>query len=107
MAWLLANPTTARAYETDLRNPALAEALRIRDIVDGAAITMGGAFVAAYEMDGIHSQHHDDEARNRTKEALEAVLRALPERSMRMHLRFEVREDGRRRSRSSRTSPGT
>ncbi|MCI0349400.1 MAG: hypothetical protein L0Z53_08240, partial [Acidobacteriales bacterium] len=31
--------------------------------------------------------------RNRAKESIEAVLRSMPERSMRLHLRFEIRQD--------------
>ena len=72
--------TTLKARETDLRNPALCEELRVRDILDNLVVTTSGAFVASYELGGIHSQYHEDELRNRTKESLEAVLRALPDR---------------------------
>src|SRR5882672_7993846 len=84
---------TLKAHEADLRNPALCEELRVRDILDSLVVTTRGAFVAVYELSGIHSQYHDDETRNRTKESLEAVLRALPERSIRVHVRFEIRQD--------------
>jgi len=84
---------TLRAREAELRNPALCEELRVRDILDNLVVTTTGAFVAAYELGGIHSQYHEDELRNRTKESLEAVLRALPDRSMRIHVRFEIRQD--------------
>jgi type IV secretory pathway VirB4 component len=93
MTFLLKSPTTARAHEERLINPALCEELRIRDILDGVAVTTSGAFVAVYELDGVHSQHHDDETRNRTKESLEALLRALPERSVRIHVRFDGRQN--------------
>jgi type IV secretory pathway VirB4 component len=77
----------------NLRNPALCEELRVRDILDNSVVTTSGAFVAAYELSGVHSQYHPDETRNRAKESLDAVLRGMPERSMRLHLRFEIRQD--------------
>ena len=84
---------TKSQHDLDLRNPALCEELRLRDILDNLVVTTSGAFVAAYTLSGIQSQYHTEEARNRTKESLEAVLRALPERSMRCHVRFEIRQD--------------
>jgi hypothetical protein len=86
-------PVTAKNHEADLRNPPLCEELRVRDILDNLVVTTNGEYVAAYELSGIHSQYHDDETRNRTKESLETVLRALPERSVRVHVRFEIRQD--------------
>src|SRR5262245_31417527 len=84
---------SSKQHESELRNPALCEELRIRDILDGVTVMTNGTFVAAYEFSGIHSYYHTEEMRNRAKESLEAVLRSMPERSMRLHLRFEVRED--------------
>ena len=86
-------PTSMRQYQGSLRNPALCEELCVRDILDNAAVMTSGAFVAAYELSGLHSQYHPDETRNRAKESLEAVLRGMPERSMRLHVRFEIRQD--------------
>jgi type IV secretory pathway VirB4 component len=86
-------PITLQTRETDLRIPSFCDELRVRDILDNVVITTTGEFVATYELSGIHSQYHDDDIRNRTKESLEALLRATPERSMRMHLRFEIRQD--------------
>src|SRR5688572_614020 len=77
----------------NLRNPALCEELRVRDILDNAAVMTSGSLVAAYELSGLHSQYHSDETQNRAKEAFEAVVRGLPERSMRLHLRFEIRQN--------------
>jgi hypothetical protein len=77
----------------DLHNPALCEELRIRDILDGVGVLSNGTFVAAYELSGVHSYYHTEDMRNRAKESLEAVLRSMPERSMRLHLRFEIRQD--------------
>src|SRR2546427_949690 len=85
--------TSSRQHEFELHNPALCEELRIRDILDNVAVMTSGAFVAAYELSGIHSYYHTEEMRNRAKESFEAVLRSMPERSMRLHLRFEIRQD--------------
>ena len=43
-------------------------------------------------MSGIHSYYASDEERNRTKLALEALIRSQPERSMRLQVRFEIAE---------------
>jgi hypothetical protein len=48
--------------------------------------------VAGYDLGGINSYYHSDEARNQTKYSLEALVRSLTERSMRMQVRFEVVE---------------
>jgi hypothetical protein len=85
--------TSSRQHEFELHNPALSEELRIRDILAGVGVMTSGAFVAAYELSGLHSYYHTEEQRNRAKESLEAVLRSMPERSMRFHLRFEIRQD--------------
>src|SRR5437588_12526358 len=84
---------SSRQYEFELHSPALCEELRIRDILDNVAVMTSGAFVAAYELSGVHSIYHTEETRNRAKESLEAVLRSMPERSMRFHLPFEIRQD--------------
>src|SRR2546428_9081150 len=84
---------SSRQHEFELHNPALCEELRIRDILDNVAVMTSGAFVAAYELSGVHSYYHTEDMRNRAKESFEAVLRSMPERSMRLHLRFEVRQD--------------
>jgi type IV secretory pathway VirB4 component len=93
MAASLFSNITSRQHELELHSPALCEELRIRDILDNVAVMTSGAFVAAYELSGLHSYYHTEEMRNRAKESLEAVLRSMPERSMRLHLRFEIRQD--------------
>src|SRR6266566_8859832 len=93
MAACLFSMTSSRQHEFELHNPALCEELRIRDILDNVAVMTSGAFVAAYELSGVHSYYHTEEMRNRAKESFEAVLRSMPERSMRLHLRFEIREN--------------
>src|SRR5947208_11127346 len=85
--------TSSRQHEFELHNPALCEELRIRDILDNVGVMTSGAFVAAYELGGVYSYYHTEEMRTRAKESFEAVLRSMPERSMRFHLRFEIRQD--------------
>src|SRR5262245_6433367 len=89
----LLSVTSSRQRESDLHNPPLCEELRIRDILDDVGVMISGAFVAAYELGGAYSHYHTEDMRNRAKESLEAVLRSMPERSMRLHLRFEIRQD--------------
>jgi len=84
---------TSRQHELELHAPALCEELRIRDILDSVGVMTSGAFVAAYELSGVHSHYHTEELRNLARESFEAVLRSMPERSMRLHLRFEIRQD--------------
>src|SRR5438552_15050375 len=93
MAAGLFSMTSSRQHEFELHNPALCEELRIRVILDNVAVMTSGAFVAAYELSGVHSYYHTEDMRNRAKESFEAVLRSMPERSVRLHLRFEIRQD--------------
>ncbi len=83
-------PVTMRQWENSLRQPALCELLPVRDYLDGCIVRTNGCFVAGYEASGLNTFFHTDETRNRTKEALEALVRSLPERSMRMQVRYEV-----------------
>ena len=83
-------PLTLRQWEDSLRQPALCELLPVRDYLDGCIIRTNGCFVAGYEASGLNTFFHADETRNRTKEGLEALVRSLPERSMRMQVRYEV-----------------
>jgi hypothetical protein len=85
-------PLTLREYENSMHQPALCELLPVRDFLDGAMIRTNGAFVAGYELGGMNSYYNGDEMRNRMKGSLEALARALPERSMRMQVRFEIVE---------------
>jgi hypothetical protein len=48
--------------------------------------------VAGFEVGGIHSYYAGDESRNLIKGLLEALARSLPERSMRMQVRFKIAE---------------
>jgi type IV secretory pathway VirB4 component len=89
----LFSPISSRRRELDMQNPALCEELRVRDILDSVGVMTNGTLVAAYELSGVHSHYHTEDMRNRAKESFEAVLRSMPERSMRFHLRFEIRQD--------------
>jgi hypothetical protein len=85
-------PLTAEKYHQSLAAPPLCEQLRIRDVLDNVAIQTDGSFVAGYEVGGIQSYYASDEGRNRIKSLLEALIRSLPERSMRMQARLEIAE---------------
>ena len=85
-------PLTAERYEQSMGAPPLCEQLRIRDLLDNVAVQVDGSLVAGFEVSGIQSYYAGDEARNRIKGLLEALVRSLPERSMRMQVRFEIRE---------------
>lgn len=85
-------PLTLRRWEESLRQPALCELLPVRDYLDNVIVRTNGSFVAGYETSGLNTYFHSDETRNRTKETLEALVRSLPERSMRMQVRYEVTE---------------
>lgn len=86
-------PLTTEKFEAGLHNPAIAELLPVRDYLDNVAIRTNGCFVAGYELRGQTSYFAGDEARAREKTMLEALLRALPEQSMRMQVRYETTED--------------
>ena len=85
-------PMTMRQRDASLHRPAFCELLPVRDFLDNVIVRSNGAFVAGYELGGINSYYHSDEARNQTKFSLEALVRSLAERSMRMQVRFEIVE---------------
>src|SRR5579862_1380305 len=85
-------PQTLRQWEDSLRQPALCELLPVRDYLDNVIVRTNRAFVASSETTGLNTFFHSDDTRNRTKETLEALVRSLPERSMRMQVRYEVTE---------------
>src|SRR5947209_600359 len=85
-------PLTVERYEQSMSAPPLCEQLRVRDLLDNVAVQVDGSFVAGFEVGGMQSYYASDEARNRIKGLLEALVRSLPERSMRMHVRFEISE---------------
>jgi type IV secretory pathway VirB4 component len=85
-------PLTVLEHAKSLGQPPLCEQLKVRDVVDDLLVQVNGSFVAGYVVSGINSYYASDEERNRTKLSLEALVRSLPERSMRMQARFEVSE---------------
>ena len=85
-------PLTTEQYQKSLAQPPLCEQLKVRDLTDDLLIQLNGSFVAGYRVSGIHSYYASDEDRNRTKLVLEALIRSLPERSMRLQVRFEIAE---------------
>jgi hypothetical protein len=85
-------PLTVLEYNRLLGQPPLCEQLKVRDITDDLFIQVNGSFVTGYTVSGINSYYASDEERNRTKLVLEALVRSLPERSMRMQARFEISE---------------
>src|SRR5437660_7635527 len=85
-------PMTVLEHAKALGQPPLCEQLKVGDIVDDLLVQVIGSLVAGYAVSGINSYYASDEERNRTKLALEALVRSLPERSMRMQARFEISE---------------
>jgi type IV secretory pathway VirB4 component len=83
-------PLTIAKHHESLRKPALCELLPVREYLDGVMVQVDGSLVAGYELTGIN--YHDDDTRNRAKHSLEALIRSLPERSMRLQMRFEITE---------------
>jgi len=86
-------PLTLEKHEQKLQDPALCEQLPVRDYLDNVVVRTNGAFVAGYELKGLTSYFASDEGRDRGKLMLEALLRSLPEQSMRVQFRYEVVED--------------
>jgi type IV secretory pathway VirB4 component len=86
------SPLTMAKRNQHLRKPALCELLPVREYLDGVMVQIDGSLVAGYELAGLNSFYHDDDMRNRSKRALEALVRSLPERSMRLQMRFEITE---------------
>jgi hypothetical protein len=86
-------PVTQEQHERKLENPALCEQLPVRDYLDNVMVRANGAFVAGYELRGITSYFGSDEERDRGKVMIGALLKSIPEQSMRMQVRYEVVED--------------
>ena len=86
-------PLTVEQHERKLVDPALCEQLPVRDYLDNIVVRTNGCFVAGYELKGLASYFASDEGRDRGKLMLEALLRTLPEQSMRVQFRYEVVED--------------
>src|SRR3984885_5227386 len=87
-------PLTYAEHEGKLKAPAVCELLPLRDLPmgDNVMVRTNGAFVAGYELKGILSYFATDDDRNRSKSLLEALLRSVPDVSMRVQFRYEISE---------------
>ena len=84
---------TLEKHERALKDPAVCRQLPVRDYLDDVIVRTNGSFVAGYELRGLNTYFASDEGRNRGKLMLEALLRSIPEQSMRVQLRYEVVEN--------------
>jgi type IV secretory pathway VirB4 component len=87
-------PVTQAERDKNLRVPAVCELLPLRDLPmgDNIMVRTNGAFVAGYELKGIQSYFATDDDRNQNKAMLEALLRSIPDVSMRIQFRYEISE---------------
>ena len=86
-------PLILEQHERSLDDPALCEQLPVRDYLDNVMVRTNGALVAGYELRGMTSYFASDEDRDRGKVMLGALLKSIPEQSMRVQIRYEVVED--------------
>jgi type IV secretory pathway VirB4 component len=85
-------PITVIQHEKELENPPLCEQLPVRDYLDNVVVRTNGSLVAGYELRGTTSYFASDHERNQHKTMLEALLRSVPEQSVKLQVRFEVIE---------------
>jgi hypothetical protein len=78
--------------ERSLDDPAVCALLKIRDFLDNVMVRTDGCYVAGFRVAGAMTYFADDEGRNDAKSVLESLLRAVPEQSMRLQIRYEVVE---------------
>jgi type IV secretory pathway VirB4 component len=86
-------PLTFAQHEKNTKSPAVCELLPLRDILDKVMVRTNGALVAGYELRGVLSYFATDEGRNQAKDQVEALLRSVPDVSMRVQFRYEITED--------------
>ena len=86
-------PARNKRLDRALDEPAVCDLLPVRDYLDSLMVRTSGALVAGFQLQGAMSYFADDEGRNEKKRHLEALLRTIPEESMRLQFRFEVAED--------------
>lgn len=86
-------PLTQEQHDKKLDDPALCEQLPVCDYLDNVMVRTNGAFVAGYELRGVTSYFASDQERNRAKTMLAALLKAIPEQSMRLQISYEVVEN--------------
>jgi type IV secretory pathway VirB4 component len=87
-------PMTQVEHDRKLKAPAVCELLPLRDLPlgDDIMVRTNGAFVAGYELRGILAYFATDGDRNQSKAMLEALLRSVPDVSMRIQFRYEISE---------------
>ncbi len=86
-------PLTWAQKEKQLEEPPLCEQLPVRDYLDNIMVRTSGELVAGYELRGLASYFASDEERERSRMMLCALLKSIPEQSMRLELRAETVED--------------
>ncbi len=86
-------PITMEQREKSLKVPAVCELFPLRDITDNIMVRTAGEFVAGYALEGVLSYFTTDGDRNSAKGMIEAMLRSLPDSSMRVQFRYEITED--------------
>ena len=87
-------PMTYAEHDKKMKVPAVCELLPLRDLPQGdnVMVRTNGAFVAGYELKGVLSYFATDEDRNQAKSMLEALIRGVPDVSMRIQFRYEISE---------------
>jgi len=85
---------TYREHDRKLKAPAVCELLPLRELPQGdnVMVRTNGAFVAGYELKGVLSYFATDSDRNQAKAMLEALMRSVPDVSMRIQFRYEISE---------------
>src|ERR1700739_2377203 len=93
-------PITTEQFKRSLVVPGLYSLLPIRAFVpgalvpgDGIMVRTDGCYVAGYQLGGSLTYFGDDPAMNEMHARIEALLRAIPEESMRVQFRYEVVEN--------------
>ena len=93
-------PTTTAEHNRSLVTPGIYSLLPIRDFLpgaltaaDGVMVRTDGCYVAGFHLGGSLTYFGDDAAMNEMKARVEALLRTVPEESMRVQFRYEVVEN--------------
>jgi hypothetical protein len=84
------SPKTTAQHDAAKKGPALYDLLAVRDFLDNIMVRLDGSYVAGYRIGGALTYFGDDDTRNETKTMIEALLRTVPEESMRIQFRYEV-----------------
>ncbi len=93
-------PTTTAEHNRSLVTPGIFSLLPIRGFLpgaltpaDGVMVRTDGCYVAGFQLGGSLTYFGDDAAMNEMKSRIEALLRTIPEESMRVQFRYEVVEN--------------